>query len=409
MIMRGDLDGKGTVKNFGAILVRGSGTVADGGEGNGKDSLLVGPNNYALTFDANGGTLDAPATMRVFALTVSASRQRLPTPTRAGFVFLGWNIKLDGSGTVVGDGTDLHGVFGDGPVSRTLYAQWPAILIAAPGSGATYAEGESVTSAFSCTAGAGGPAISPCLDQDDRASGSPVDTSTAGSHTFTVRTVDGVSASVTYMVSHPPSPNPPTASITTPANSASYAQGASVTSAFSCTEGAGGPPVTSCVDQNGRASGNPVATSTPGRHTFTATATSASGLTGTASVTYTVKAAPPAACQDPSAAFNQGFNASFNPAFNAAFNPAWKAGFPAGFNRGFDRGFGHAGDVFQAHAQAVATAADPLPPECNADFNHGFNAGFNPAFNSGFNRGWHSGFNHGFNTGFNAGHNARHH
>ena len=80
----------------------------------------------------------------------------------------------------------------------------------------------------------------------------------------------------------------PTASITTPADGASYAHGQQVTSSFTCADVPGGPGISSCVDQNGNPSGSPVDTSTLGSHTFTVTATSQDGLTGTASVTYTV-------------------------------------------------------------------------------------------------------------------------
>jgi hypothetical protein len=61
----------------------------------------------------------------------------------------------------------------------------------------------------------------------------------------------------------------------------------------------GGSGITSCVDQNGDPSGSPIATSTPGLHTFTITATSQDGLTGTASVTYTILAPPSVSISSP--------------------------------------------------------------------------------------------------------------
>ena len=85
---------------------------------------------------------------------------------------------------------------------------------------------------------------------------------------------------------------PPTASITTPASGATYTQGQIVDSSFSCNDGMGGPGIGSCLDQNGQPSGTAIDTSTTGSHTMTVTANSEDGATGTASVTYTVTAAP---------------------------------------------------------------------------------------------------------------------
>lgn len=142
----------------------------------------------------------------------------------------------------------------------------------------------------------------------------------------------------------------PTASITTPANGATYAQGQVVNSSFSCAEGAGGPGIKSCLDQNGHPSGVALDTSSPGQHKFTVTATSSDGLTGQSSVAYTVT---PAGCEEPAGVYNLGFNAGFNSDFNT--------GFTSGFNRGFDSGF-------------------------QTGFNAGFGSGFNLGFNDGHKR-----------------------
>jgi hypothetical protein len=81
---------------------------------------------------------------------------------------------------------------------------------------------------------------------------------------------------------------PPAVSITAPANGASYVQGQAVSSGFTCDDGAGGSWLASCVDQSGHPSGSALDTSTLGSHTFTVTATTRDGMTGTASVTYQV-------------------------------------------------------------------------------------------------------------------------
>jgi hypothetical protein len=83
---------------------------------------------------------------------------------------------------------------------------------------------------------------------------------------------------------------PPTVTITTPANGATYGQGQTVNASYSCQDGVDGPGIASCTGPV--ANGSPIDTSTPGSHSFTVTAKSLDGQTGSASVTYMV-AAPP--------------------------------------------------------------------------------------------------------------------
>jgi hypothetical protein len=62
----------------------------------------------------------------------------------------------------------------------------PSVAVWTPDYGARYSMGEVVLSKFSCSDGAGGPGIRSCIDQDGHESGSRVDTSSVGSHTYTI-------------------------------------------------------------------------------------------------------------------------------------------------------------------------------------------------------------------------------
>lgn len=85
---------------------------------------------------------------------------------------------------------------------------------------------------------------------------------------------------------------PPSATITTPAEGASYGQGQYVTASYSCTEAEGGPGLKPGAEgcSGTVPNGAPIETSQLGRHVFEVTATSKDGLSTTETVTYTVVA-----------------------------------------------------------------------------------------------------------------------
>jgi hypothetical protein len=113
--------------------------------------------------------------------------------------------------------------------------------------------------------------------------GSPIDTSTTGEHTFTVEARDSNdeqhSVSTTYWVAGPPS-----VTLNSPSDGDVFGLGWSVEPNYSCNADSR-TTIATCSDTG-------IDTSTPGTHSFTATATDELGQSASVSINYTVAALP---------------------------------------------------------------------------------------------------------------------
>ncbi len=90
-----------------------SGTVRAGGGLTLR--LYYDRNEYTITFDAQGGTVDPASTKALYGGTIT-----LPAdPTRAGYIFEGWYTGLNGTGTKIDADYTVTGAV-------TLYAHWTA-------------------------------------------------------------------------------------------------------------------------------------------------------------------------------------------------------------------------------------------------------------------------------------------
>jgi len=187
----------------------------------------------------------------------------------------------------------------------------PTVSLVTPPAGATtyYAAGAVPASSFSCAADANST-LTGCTAVADGA-GAPFASGTAlpaalGSHTVVVTAteVDTATQMVTtaatatggYIVA-----GAPTAQIGSPGGGKTYAVGQSVPTTFSCADGTGGLGISTCTDSNGDSGGTGhLATAATGTHTYTVTATSKDGLSGSQSITYSVQNPPTAQISTPS-------------------------------------------------------------------------------------------------------------
>ena len=161
----------------------------------------------------------------------------------------------------------------------------PSITVTTPDADAVYAVGQSVTADYGCGDEPGGSGVATCTGTVP--SGSAVDTASAGEKTFTVEATDNAGNSASKSVEYSVVDSmPPSIELTTPADGAFYAVGASVPAAYTCTDEAGGSGVDAC--EGTVANGALIDTSSFGRHDFEVNATDNAGNSASRIVTYTV-------------------------------------------------------------------------------------------------------------------------
>jgi hypothetical protein len=159
----------------------------------------------------------------------------------------------------------------------------PTLTVTTPSDGASYEIGDSVIVDFACSDGIGGSGIQYCNATQPNAT--PLDTSRLGTFSFQAFALDqafnGTTKTVTYRVL---GSRPPSISIKTPADGASYGLGDHVTINYSCTDAGSG--VQTCAGT--APSGTDLDTSQTGSYSFRVDASDATGNTTTATTTYNI-------------------------------------------------------------------------------------------------------------------------
>lgn len=157
----------------------------------------------------------------------------------------------------------------------------PSITLTTPPDGAAYDHNQAVTASFSCEDDDGGSGIAPGYCVGTVAHGQPIDTTTLGTHTFTVVATDR--AGNETVVTHTYRVRDVTAPTVSSANSGiEYKLNQPVPAQFTCTDESGGSGVASC---SGPAS---LDTSSVGSNSFQVLTTDEAGNSHTVTVSYKV-------------------------------------------------------------------------------------------------------------------------
>ena len=161
----------------------------------------------------------------------------------------------------------------------------PQIELVSPADGWGFYQGQQVQAAWGCFPGSLDWPVVTC--EGDVPLGAFLDTSSVGTHSFSVHAVDYAGAETTVTHTYTVfDVIPPAAKISTPADGAAYSVGAELFASYSCDDGTGGSGVIGCFGTH--ENGYPLATDRPGTFTFTVDAFDAAGNHGSTTVTYRV-------------------------------------------------------------------------------------------------------------------------
>lgn len=194
------------------------------------DGVRAGNGEVAISFAVSAPEITSPASVSFKAgqpgsFTMTATGVPVATLSESGALPAGVTFADAGDGTAALVGAPAVGTGGSYPITISatndvapdatqgfvLTVQGPPTAsISTPTAGGTYTAGQVLKSSFGCQEGAGGPGLASCVDQAGMRAGAPIDTSTAGEHTFTVTATsqDGLTAiatvsyTVTPLVAH---------------------------------------------------------------------------------------------------------------------------------------------------------------------------------------------------------------
>lgn len=187
------------------------------------------------------------------------------------------NSNASGSLTSIGFTDSLpSGVVVDDPNGQSGTCGSTGTLTAVPGGSTIALSGGKLAAGASCTVSAAVTSNTPGVVQN-----------TTGLVTSSAGNGNSDTESLTVI-------GPPTISLTSPANDATFNFGQKVIARYTCQEAVNGPGIVDCsgnIDDNDATvtSGSPIDTTTSGPHTFNVSATSNDGQVVTDTVNYTVR------------------------------------------------------------------------------------------------------------------------